>query len=168
MFACQSECRRSRRGRPRFSSLFRISISRHCRHTLHLRNRKSTIRGISRARVNALRRDERVARIRAQTRTLARTRERAEVGSATDELFWEERKMREILIRRRCSPIEFRCASTRACTHDAFRPAGRGVIDRVIKHLAILLNPCGGGGDEGPAIFITRFNLTAIASPGDR
>jgi len=74
--------------------------------------------------------------------------------------------MREILIRRRCSPIEFRSASTRACTHDAFRPAGRGVIDRVIKHLAILLNPC--GGDEGPAIFITRFNLTAIASPGDR
>lgn len=52
----------------------------------------------------------------------------------------------------------------------SFRKLDRGgVIDRVIKHLAILLaeSLVAEGKDERPTIFIMRFNLTAIASTGD-
>lgn len=53
----------------------------------------------------------------------------------------------------------------------ASEEAGQGaVIDRVIKHLAILLaeSLVAEGKGEARAIFITRFNLTAIASTRDR
>lgn len=61
----------------------------------------------------------------------------------------------------------------RVCARDVVSlasEAGQGaVIDRVIKHLAILLaeSPVAEGKGERPTIFITRFNLTAIASTGD-
>lgn len=53
----------------------------------------------------------------------------------------------------------------------ASEEAGQGaVIDRVIKHLAILLaeSLVAERVRARLAIFITRFNLTAIASTGDR
>lgn len=61
----------------------------------------------------------------------------------------------------------------RVCARDVVLFAsetGQGVvIDRVIKHLAILLveSLVAEGKGDRPTIFITRFNLTAIASTGD-
>lgn len=61
----------------------------------------------------------------------------------------------------------------RICARDialfALEAGQRVVIDRVIKHLAILLaeSLVAESKDERLTIFITRFNLTAIASTED-